>query len=628
MGRWRSLFLVVLAIALYAPNVKHPFVIDDLLYIADNPAVVSARVPLADYFTDRGTATPLADVATRTWRPLRTLLFRAIAVVTGGPPWAFALVSLAFYAIAGVQVFFLLLQISPAPEKSRVALLAAAAWVAAPVHIEAVLYASALGDQMSLVFELGALSVGLAAMAAESPRRAALLGATSLPLFACALLSKEAAITGFALLGLLAVAWLGSGVLRRKRLWIIVGAQAVVALGLFAARTHVLGTVGQGALSRQGFLDALTQSPVLMARYMEIMIAPLGHHPGYVVLPSPAFVVGIATAAIGALVAIALLTRSAWLWLGIGFVAASLAPVLHLVPLLAFMADRFALLPSVGVAVMLSGLLVALPPRAARIGVALAIAYTATLAAGTLVEGRAWRSDEALWRNSAQLEPRSGQAHSNLATALLNEGRFAEALSEMQAARNTGFPALGLAMRGAVALDAVGKTGPAEAAVRAALADDGTLFEGHALLGDLLARRGALGEAEAQLAICKTMAPTHPSTQLLAARVAWARGRRDEAIATYRSLAAANPSVGRFHYLLAQAALDVGDGAQAIDAARRCLALAPSQPQCLAVLGLALAADPARREEARAELQAALRELPEGADQARVRAAVSALPPR
>jgi hypothetical protein len=148
-------------VALYVPTLGHDFVIDDAYYIGDNDAVTRG-VPLADYFLDRRTTASRADFTWQSYRPVRTVAFAILVAAFGARPLPFGVANLALYAVA--IALFAALALRVVGDRAA-ALAATALWAFLPVHVEPVAYASALGDQLSLVFQL----LALAAAAAPSP---------------------------------------------------------------------------------------------------------------------------------------------------------------------------------------------------------------------------------------------------------------------------------------------------------------------------------------------------------------------------------------------------------------------------------------------------------------------------
>jgi hypothetical protein len=563
--------LLALAAALFGPRLDHPFVTDDAIYIVENRAVTEG-VALGRYFSDRATVASNPDFQWQSYRPLRTLAFRAVVRVAGLRPLAFGLVNLGLYVAAALLLLGLGRRLG-AP-----GLWGAVLWVAAPVHVEPVLYASSLGDQLSLVLELGGLT-----LAFDSWRGGRLRAVLGVVLVAAALLAKEMAVTAPVLLALLA--W-GAGVPRRRAAPAVAALVGAAVLFL-VARTAVLGAVGHGAVTAGGTLGQLAMVPWRLGAYLKLAVAPLGHGAAYV-LPRPPW----AWLALSwlALVAVALLLRrwgsraqgAALLWF-----AVALAPVLGLVPLFADLADRFALLPTVGLAWLVAPALVALRSRSRLLALVAPALLLVGFAAGTMLEGRAWRDEASLWSQAVAVEPRSAQAQRNLGLILLQRGAPAEALLHFDEARALGEQAGELDRRRAMALEALGRREEAEEAAREAVRRDPELGAAHALYGGLLVSRGALVEAEGELVLARRWEPERPSTLLLEVALAAARGEAARELAAEEALIARFPAEPRFRHRHAETLLRLQRWTDAAAEAHECLRLAPGQAQCACTAGRA-----------------------------------------
>ena len=585
--RLAAALLVALAVAVHAPTLRHRFLLDDGVQIFKNRAVTEGA-PLAAYFLDRSTTSSRADYNTRIYRPLRNLAFRAVVLVAGVRPLAFGVVNLALYALAALLVLAL---VSRLVGDVTAAAWAAALWVVLPVHVEAVAYASALGDQLSLVLELAAIVVVLPAERAGAWRLSAARMIGSAALAAAAMLAKEMAVTEPALLALLALAL---GAWRARRGQALVAAHAAVAVAYVALRTHVVGAVGQEPLTAHALAAGLRDAPWLLAHYLWITLAPLGHAASYRVAPPGALAL---VATIAAIVAALWL---GWRWrrmVGVGLVwfALSLTPVLHLVPLWADLADRFALFPSVGLALALAA---ALAPLRRRAAVAALAAAVVVYGAGSVVEARAWRSDSLLWRYAVDRQPDAPMARTNLAAVLLGEGRPADAAAELEAFHALGWTRADVELKRAYVLFRLGRTDAAAHAIDASLRLDPSSGPAHAIAGQITLARGDRASAARELAAAHALAPAHPSTALLALELG---GAGDE----------------RVDYLRALEALGFDDADGAARAARACLSRSPGRVQCQAALGRALTLQGALDAQARALLDRCIAAAPDPADRRR-----------
>ena len=145
--------LALLALSAHLPSFDHEFVYDDHRFVVRNPAVVEG-VGIADYFSDAVTFS--ADQGSAgAFRPLRTLLWRGIAVVAGGTddPFPFRLFNLFLHVIATLLVAALVAGRS----SLRVGVAAAALFALHPMTVESVDWISSQADLLAAVFLFGTL---------------------------------------------------------------------------------------------------------------------------------------------------------------------------------------------------------------------------------------------------------------------------------------------------------------------------------------------------------------------------------------------------------------------------------------------------------------------------------------
>ncbi|MDB4968824.1 MAG: conserved rane protein of unknown function [Myxococcales bacterium] len=456
--------MALLAAALYVPSLAHDFVIDDTYYIGDNRAVTEG-VPLARYFTDRSTTASRADFAWQSYRPVRTVGFRVLVAAFGARPLPFGVANLVLYVLAIALVAALAWKLTG----DRAAALAATAlWALLPVHVEPVVYASALGDHLSLVLQL--LAFFAAAHAMMERRHAALLAVASLMLAALAMGAKEMAITeGPILAAGVACIWRRLQPDARRRAVAIVVAHAIVTLAFLVVRTRVIGAVGQGAITTLTARIALRAIPIYLWKYLEVILAPLGHAAAYGPVPLERWRAALAWMGVLAVAVALWRARRVTLTFAAAWFALSLVPVLHVVPLLAYYADRFAYVPSVGVVLAVADALSA-ATRLRRVAFAAVVLVAVVYAAAVVVEARAWQTELTLWGHAADVEPDAALARSNYGIHLLRARRPADALVELEAARRIAGAGPSLSMQVALAYEQLGRFAEAEAAARASLA--------------------------------------------------------------------------------------------------------------------------------------------------------------
>ncbi len=540
------LALFFAAVALYWPMRNHAFVVDDAVYIVENQAV-TAGAPLSDYFTNPRTTASRADFCTQSYRPLRTLLFRGIAKVAGLKPIAFRMLGVLLYAICALLVLQLCLKWSGSAVASA---WTAALWVLMPVHVEPVVYISALGDHVSLLLELLALNCAMRAARVDA-KRPLFDSALSIALIFASMMTKEMAVTEVVLLTGACV--FSSVPVERRRAAILVAAHGLATIVFLMLRTKVIGRIGHGDITGHTFLQALREAPVYVMHYVRIILQPLNHSPGYSVgSPSTIQVLLSIAVLVGASVLAWRLKIRAFSFGLIWFVI-SLLPVLHFVPILAFLADRFALVPTVGVALMLSGLLSRVPESRWKLLHVPAALIAIMFVMSVQLEARAWENDAKLWRYAVELEPTSAQAHSNLGIVLMHEGQFAPALTEFDRSNALGGETALLQLRRGYLLQTLGQPNEAEVAVRRALQIDPNDAAIHSLMGELAARRGDVETAKRELSATENLAPGSSQAEMLRASIAEAEGQWARAVEIYRALEAREPKEARYPALRARA---------------------------------------------------------------------------
>ncbi|MDZ4694625.1 MAG: tetratricopeptide repeat protein [Deltaproteobacteria bacterium] len=512
--------VVVLTFALYARTLPYDYVMDDTAYIGANPAV-TVGAPLASYFNDRHTIAANPTLQSQSYRPLRTLAYRVLWVLGNGQPWFFRAANLVAYAAEIVLLFVLLLRLGA--ERSA-ALAAVALWALLPVHVEPVVYPSSFGDHLSLVLELGAIILSLRICRAGFGQRATL--AAALGLSAAGMLVKEMAMTVGPIVAVcaLATAEERSPALRR-RVVLLTGLHLLVAALFFALRTRVIAEIGHAPLEPRDVLRALAETPLVVGAYLHAALMPLGHHPAYVMPSVPPWGVSLAWLAMGG-AGLVLYQRGGLARAGALFFAVSLLPVLRYIPLAANYADRFALVPTLGLAFIVSFGIARLLTWWPRGGIVALALLASVYAAGTWVEQPAWRNDVTLWRKAYALAPQSYLANKNLGVLAFQQGRVEEALRFFNRANALGSESAAIHFLRASALYTLGRMDEARAAARASARIPGAPGGALALHGVFLVKAGKLEVATRVLGMALRADPEHEFSWLLRADLAAARGDR------------------------------------------------------------------------------------------------------
>jgi hypothetical protein len=392
-----ALYAAALGIALliYLPSLRGPFLSDDTIYLTQNPQVQAVTVENLLEILD-----PTGDLALRiaNYAPLHLLGHMAEWKLFGESTPAYHLVNVALHALVAVLLIGLLRDSDVPP---RWALLAGALFLVHPANVEAVAWISQLKTLLAMALLLVALRVR---------RRRPVAGAVA---FALALLAK--ALAAVALPVALLLEWArgraggveGASGPRWADLWVWGAALAAFAAVEFWALGHA--QIGNAPISEDGAVRVWT-SLAIAARYLVMAATSYGvsafHQPDPVTSPLNPWV-------IGALTTVALLTARA-LWMLIGrreeaawwaWAAISFLPVAQITPFVYPIADRYLyfILPGLlgGALLAARDLLAPLAgsPRAGR------LARAGEVAALCLGIAFAWQSSEraALWTSERLL---------------------------------------------------------------------------------------------------------------------------------------------------------------------------------------------------------------------------------
>ena len=298
---------------------------------------------------------------------------------------------------------------------SRLGLCAAALFALHPLQTEGVCYVSARGDLLCACFALLASGAFLSSARADEARRRIGLALAASLAFALSLTAKESS-AGLPLA--LAVWALALGRLRQSRPALLgMAAAAVVYAGV---RVAIVGAE-LSRVDRGNALAAIESLPALGLQYLRIFLLPndlsierLAAHGGSALLLGWLLLVGLA--ALGALAlhdrfgSWSRSTRTAWA--GAAWFYLLLAPATLASESMGVAADRYAVLPILGICVALVALAVKAHGSTRGRWVLPAIAAWGVLLltiSGAQVS--VWRSDETLYRNSLLVEPESSMAH-------------------------------------------------------------------------------------------------------------------------------------------------------------------------------------------------------------------------
>jgi Tfp pilus assembly protein PilF len=187
---WLGIVIVLaLTFAVYTPTLRYQFVHDDRGQIVENPAIHTwSSVPT--YFTAHVWAGVMPNEWVNYYRPLFLLWVRFNEAVFGDQAWGWHLSTILTHVLTTLLLYLLVLRMGIGRD---VALLAALIFGLHPAHIEAVAWISGVNEPLLGIFLIGSLLAYLKWRSNEPNHLK--WKAISLVLFACALLTKENALS-------------------------------------------------------------------------------------------------------------------------------------------------------------------------------------------------------------------------------------------------------------------------------------------------------------------------------------------------------------------------------------------------------------------------------------------------
>jgi tetratricopeptide (TPR) repeat protein len=448
-----ALFALVALVALvYAPVRRGVFVWDDHALVETNPLVQKGAV--VDIFRQPfWTTDALSDARPAYYRPLAILSLRADFALAGDEAAAFHLSNLLLHLLAMILLAVAAQRLGASGPAS---VLAGGVWALLPRSTESVAWIAGRTDVLAAVMVLGALAMwpwyGDAEPAPPSSARSARLRALIAGMLVLlGLLSKEVAVA--AVVAIAAGTSAGASGAGRAR-WALVARRLAYVAAPLAAYVVVRLLATHGAASRVNALGpGMRAATVLEAvgRYAEMILDPWHSKTSIGLmgeLDRARALAGALVVLCGVAVILALRARrrpagardavradtttrvaeTASLATAAGLGLGSLAPVLHIVPVViaaSVAADRLLYLPLAGLALGLAVASARLSPRARRVAGVAAVALGASFVPATHARAEDY-TDEVRFRVVAaeNAHPRNTSAKSGLANVLRSDAEI------------------------------------------------------------------------------------------------------------------------------------------------------------------------------------------------------------
>ena len=612
---WFAVLLVALSVAAYEP-VRHAAFLDfdDYEYVVDNPHVTGGLSwAAAAWAFTTGHAT--------NWHPVTWLSHMADVQLFGLDPGAHHLVNLGLHVINALLLFWLLRRMTGASGRSA---FVAALFALHPLHVESVAWISERKDLLSTAF--GLLTIGVYVRFVSRPgwRRYAIVVLA----YAFGLMAKPMLVTLPFVLLLLDV-WplerLGPRTEGRSlRPWwpLVLEKLPLVALAAVSSIVTFLVQRAGGAVNGNGMepvplLLRLENAVTAYVAYMGQMIWPVRLAAMY---PYPhaisAWSVAASLAVLVAVSAAAVLmvARRPYVFTGWFWFVGMLVPVIGLIRVGdQSMADRYTYMPLIGLFVIVAWGTWDLCGRWSWRGPVLSVAAGASILSCALLtrnQVAVWQDTATLWRHALQATSDNYVAASGLGQALVEQGRYQEAVPLLEEAiRLNPNPARAHDLLG-VALAYQGKMDEAIAELSTAVRIQPDLADAHNNLGLVLASRGRMAEATAHYREALRAQPDFAGAHNNLGQALANENRPEDAVAQFTEALRLDPKFAAAHNNLGLALVRMGQADAAVGHYATALQLRPDFAEAQFNLGLVLAAQ-GRTDDAIAHYLEAVRLRPE-----------------
>ena len=456
-----------LAVVVYLNGIPGAFVFDDKLIQRDpriNGQTSFWTIFVTDYwYTYIGTSADL-------YRPLTIASYALNHMAAGSSSPAFHVVNILLHALVSVLVVLL---IDAVCAQRGLAIVAGALFATHPVHTEAVTGIVGRAEVLSTLFLLLALVLQARDYTLWGAGRRRWLPVSLLAYF-CALLSKETAIVGPGLVGLIDYLRQADAPVSRDTRWNprrtlgVVALYASVAVAYLVVRYAVVGRFIQKAPPRsylllfgQPLLTRIFTAFEVLAIYLRLLLFPLTLSADYSYRQVPLLDAPDAVAVAGMLAALVLGAGFVWVvrrrvWTvvcALGFFLVSYSVVANFpIPLQVLVAERLMYLPSVGFCLAVAWAWAWLAWRLNTVPhlrymphglLALLVLFYSTR---TVVRNFDWRDAETIYAATVRAAPQCFAARFNYSAILMRQpGRSELALEQLEQAyqiRQDHYPAL------------------------------------------------------------------------------------------------------------------------------------------------------------------------------------------
>lgn len=417
------ILIPLIGFLLYFHSLSNGFVLDDNIQLVDNPAVHSLKnIPLLFLGGSFGGSATLQGIY---YKPLMSTAFTFIYALFGASSMPFHLFQLILHIINSLLVYFLLRQFF----KKNLSLLLSLIFLVHPINSEAVLYISALQDQLFTLFGLSAL---LVATKKVLKLKDYLLFSF---LILLSLLSKETGVLFLLISVVFRVIFYKKGFIKFLLLSILTFSPYL------ALRFFSVGITSRNPqaffIMRIGFWQRVQNLPAIIFYYLKTIVFPkdlavsqnwLIHARSFQDFYMPAF---ISLAILGALLATMVLFRSKiFIFFSIWFLIGIFSHSNFLVALDGTISDRWIYFPIIGFLAVAGTVLQRV--KRERLLTILVIILLMVLSIRTFIRSLDWRSDFSISSHDVYITKDNFALENTLGSALVQQGQYKEAISYLE----------------------------------------------------------------------------------------------------------------------------------------------------------------------------------------------------
>ena len=517
--------ILLSVIAAYWPSLGGGFVWDDMILVAKNP-LVTGSVSLGNiWFAGDFSLTTVA-----TW--IEWLAF-------GKHPAGYRIVNLLLHAISSLLLWRILSRL-----QIRCAWLAGLLFAVHPMCVASVAWISELKNTLSLPLYLASIYFFLRfenEVTALSPNKRRALYGLSTASFTLALMAKTSTVMLPVLLLLLAL-WQRGRIKWNDLVRVIPHSTLALAFGLMTVWFQSNQAIRAVTVQNENLLERLLAAAMAIWFYIAKSVLPVN-----LCMIYPRWEISRIT--VTAIVPLFLLlvvivglwrVRHKWTWAK-AVLFALIAFAVTLFPVLGFfdmyfmvfsrVSDHLAYLPLTVLIPLVAAGLGHIPRR--QISVGLSALIIGSLLFLTFQRAKAFKSDEALWRDTVTKNPNAWNAHNNLACNLAEKGDIDAAMKHFALSLELNANNASAQRNYAKALVMKGRFTEAEPHFRASLEQKPNDADTLSNYAEALAANGRLTEAVERYSAALNIAPDH-KTRLRLAPLLAATGQAESAIKEFR----------------------------------------------------------------------------------------------